>query len=365
MIRVGLIGLGEAVQALHMPALEQLRGRYEVTAVADASQATAEYVAKAFHVPYCFTDANELIDSDVADAVIICSPDPYHAQQVCRALERGKHVLIEKPAALCLEDLDKMIAAAQKQPGLVSMVGYVRRYADPFRKLKQLMEENPKPVEYLRCRTLVCEAPFYLQQTRTIFRGRDVAGEIIAEGKEMRRQQMEQALGANPSEALQTTYTYVNCSGVHILSAVRDLVGAPKRVARSYAMNGGGRLAALLEYDNFMGVFEYVNDQSVAVFDEAIEIFQGDRKFLLKFESPYIRNLPVTLEMTETRGLESRTTVFGPYYTDYFRNELLEFADCIDGHRQTATPLEDARADLLLAREIAIKSIDEKESVIG
>lgn len=42
-IKIGLVGLGEAVQALHMPALEQLRDRYEVTAVADASRETTDY----------------------------------------------------------------------------------------------------------------------------------------------------------------------------------------------------------------------------------------------------------------------------------------------------------------------------------
>lgn len=358
MIRVGLIGLGEAVQALHMPALEQLRDRYTVTAVADASRETADYIADAFHIPHRFYDANELICSDTVDAVILCSPDAYHAQQVELALQHGKHVFLEKPAALCLEDLDHMIVEADKHPELISMVGYVRRYADPFRKLKQLMAEDPRPVEYLRCRTLVCEAPFYLRQTRPIFRGKDISAEAVAENRALRKQQMEKALGENPSQSLQTTYTYVNCSGVHILSAVRDLVGQPKRVARSFAMNEGKRIAALLEYDNFMGVFEYVNDQSVAVFDEAIEIFQGSRKFLLKFESPYIRNLPVTLEMTETDGLENKVTTFGPYYTDNFRNELIEFADCIDQKRRPYTELRDARDDLLLAKEIAEKSVD-------
>ncbi len=359
MIRVGLIGLGEAVQALHMPALELMKDRYEVTAVADASRETADYIADSFHIPYRFYDADALIRSDTVDAVIICSPDAYHAHQVKLALECGKHVFIEKPAALCLENLDSMIAVAQQHPELISMIGYVRRYADPFRKLKQLLEEDARPIEYLRCRTLVCEAPFYLKQTRPIFRGQDVPRQAIEQNREMKQDQLEKALGKNPSESLKTTYTYVNCSGVHILSAVRDLVGQPKRVARSYAMNQGKRIAAILEYENFMGVFEYVNDQSVAVFDEAIEIFQGNRKFLLKFESPYIRNLPVTLEMVETEGLESKTTTFGPWYTDNFHNELVEFADCIEQNRRPYTELQDARADLLLAKEIAWKSMDE------
>ena len=79
---------------------------------------------------------------------------------------------LEKPAALCLEDLEDMIDVAEKHRDLTAMVGYVRRYADPFRKLKQLLAEDPRPVEYLRCRTLVCEAPFYLNKHEEFSEGR-------------------------------------------------------------------------------------------------------------------------------------------------------------------------------------------------
>ena len=50
--------------------------------------------------------------------------------------------------------------------------------------------------------------------------------------------------------------------------------------------------------------------------------------------------------------------IFGPWYTDNFRNELIEFANCITNKTSPMTPLADARADLLLAQEIAQKSID-------
>lgn len=143
MIRVGLIGLGEAVQVLHLPALGKLRDRFTVTAVADVSPKAVDYTAETLHIPYRFYDSDKLLRSSAVDAVVICSPDAYHTQQVCLALEHGKHVLIEKTAALCLEDLDRMIAAAKAHPALASMVGYVRRYAHFFRKLKKLLAAAP------------------------------------------------------------------------------------------------------------------------------------------------------------------------------------------------------------------------------
>ena len=52
-----------------------------------------------------------------------------------------------KPAALCLEDLEDMIDVAEKHRDLTAIGWLCTRYADPFRKLKQLLAEDPRPVD--------------------------------------------------------------------------------------------------------------------------------------------------------------------------------------------------------------------------
>jgi predicted dehydrogenase len=73
------------------------------------------------------------------DAVDICLPTPLHRQVAERALELGRHVLVEKPVALTLEDADA-IGAAAEAAGRVLMVGHVLRYFPEIVELRRVLE---------------------------------------------------------------------------------------------------------------------------------------------------------------------------------------------------------------------------------
>ena len=70
-------------------------------------------IEQSFGVP-CMSEA-ELLDNRDVDVVCICTPSGQHSAQTIRAAEAGKHVLVEKPMAVTLDDADAMIAACQKQ----------------------------------------------------------------------------------------------------------------------------------------------------------------------------------------------------------------------------------------------------------
>lgn len=72
-----------------------------------------------------FTDWRELLDK--VDAVSVVTPTETHSEIACAFLERGVHVLVEKPFAKTLEEADAMIAAAQKS-GAKLMVGHLERF---------------------------------------------------------------------------------------------------------------------------------------------------------------------------------------------------------------------------------------------
>jgi predicted dehydrogenase len=78
----------------------------------DASRAQ-EY-AQAHSIPLSFGDYRDLIDSDAVDAVYVSLPNHLHADWSIAALEAGKHVLCEKPLALTVADIDRMIEAAHR-----------------------------------------------------------------------------------------------------------------------------------------------------------------------------------------------------------------------------------------------------------
>ena len=80
----------------------------------------------------------EVYKSD-ADIVVVASPDHFHAEQCCLALQAGKHVACEKPLAPTVADCHKIIDAVKKS-GRFFMTGQVCRYAPGFKLAKHLIE---------------------------------------------------------------------------------------------------------------------------------------------------------------------------------------------------------------------------------
>ena len=132
-VKVGVIGIGTVSQLMHLPILSGLHEQCQITAVSDISPTQLAFIAKKYNAtPY--PDPYELVKDPNVDAVFVCSPDQYHAAYALAAMEAGKHVFVEKPVTLCMEDLEKLIAAEKAHPELVCMVGYMRRYGNGFLK---------------------------------------------------------------------------------------------------------------------------------------------------------------------------------------------------------------------------------------
>ncbi|HUG52974.1 MAG TPA: Gfo/Idh/MocA family oxidoreductase, partial [Vicinamibacteria bacterium] len=108
-IRLAIVGAG-VVARYHAQAIAAAPGtRLVATCRADPSKAAAAEAE--FGVP-CETDYDALLARPDLDAVCICTPSGAHAAQTVAAARAGKHVLVEKPMALTLEDADAMIEAA-------------------------------------------------------------------------------------------------------------------------------------------------------------------------------------------------------------------------------------------------------------
>jgi predicted dehydrogenase len=351
-MNVGLIGLGEVAQLMHLPILQDLGEQFRVTAVSDVSPSLVEFVKNTYHIPRGYLNAHELIGAPDIEAVFVLSPDQYHGEYVEAALRGGKHVFVEKPAALASGELKKLIALEREYPHQIVMVGYMRRYADHFLKAKEILTGDPKKTEYLRFRDIICEGPFFIGQTRSVFYPKDVPGEIIEAGRIRRREHLDMALGADAGDEERTIYQMLTGLGCHSFAAVRELVGAPKRILSVSTDRGGSHLIIVMEFDGFLGLYELINDQDIVQFDAAIEIFQHTRKLTIKYETPYVRYQPMSLEVIESSATKTETTIHGPSYRDPFRIELNEFHAALTQGRRPKTDLSDALKDLELFEEI-------------
>src|ERR1044071_4815563 len=124
-VRVGIVGCGEVTQLMHLPSLSYLQDKFQVTALCDISPNVVTKVADTWNVPKRFHDYHELVTQSDVDAVLIASPNAYHAAVALEAIAAGKHVLIEKPMCITFREADAIIAAAGQRPQITVQVGYM------------------------------------------------------------------------------------------------------------------------------------------------------------------------------------------------------------------------------------------------
>lgn len=94
-----------------------------------------------------YTDYHKALADPRVDIVVICTPNHLHCEQAIAAAEAGKHVLIEKPAALTWEDSLRMDAAIRKA-GVCSLVGYVLHFNPLFETAKSLQKDFLGEIQY-------------------------------------------------------------------------------------------------------------------------------------------------------------------------------------------------------------------------
>lgn len=125
-IRVGVAGANGAFGTKHLEALSQIDS-VEISAVMATSMAKADGVADKFNVAKRFDDYDAMLADDELDAIILATPTQLHATQGVKAMDAGKHVLIEIPMADSLAD-SEMLVRKQEETGLTAMAGHVRRF---------------------------------------------------------------------------------------------------------------------------------------------------------------------------------------------------------------------------------------------
>ena len=107
-LSVGLIGLGEVAQLMHLPLLAD-DPRFRIAAVSDVSPSLTAHIGDRYGVAHRHATAAELITDPAVDAVFILTPDHLHAELLEATIGAGKHAFIEKPACLTAAELRPLI----------------------------------------------------------------------------------------------------------------------------------------------------------------------------------------------------------------------------------------------------------------
>lgn len=117
-VRIGMIGCG-SVSSKYLRLAEQLRwrGQAEVVVACDVDEMKRAVMWDTYGIGRFTTDYEEVIQADDVDLVLILTSMREHGPMACAALEAGKHVLVEKPMAINLEEAARLVETARHSPG--------------------------------------------------------------------------------------------------------------------------------------------------------------------------------------------------------------------------------------------------------
>ncbi|MGM0520205.1 MAG: Gfo/Idh/MocA family protein [Campylobacterota bacterium] len=140
MLKFALVGCGRiAKKHSELLGLNQIKNA-SLVAVCDIDKEKAKKIGEQFNVPY-YTDMDAMMQKESIDVVSVLTESGYHAKHVINLAKYGKHIVVEKPMALTLDDADDMIRACDENSCKLFVVKQ-NRFNVPVVKLREAMDEK-------------------------------------------------------------------------------------------------------------------------------------------------------------------------------------------------------------------------------
>ncbi len=243
---LGVVGAGNYATAVLIPAFKATGAR--MVGVASAAGVSGVHAGRKFGFERTTTDTDSLFEAPDIDAVVIATRHDSHADLVCRALDAGKHVFVEKPLALGEAEIGEIEAARARalERGFspVVMVGFNRRFAPHVVKMKALLGGASGPRSFVMTVNAGSIPPDHWTQDRAAGGGR-IVGEAC-----------------------------------HFIDLLRFLAGAPiasHQVAAMQAATGDTVTITLTFADGTLGTIHYFANGAKSFPKERLEVFSGGR----------------------------------------------------------------------------------------
>jgi predicted dehydrogenase len=217
--------------------MNSLSHLFQVTYLYDVSEDAMKYSSEKLagnSKPKTTRSVEELCNAAEVDLVLIASNHAFHASEALLALQANKHVFIEKPIALTLQDTDRIIAADKAAGGGRTMIGYMRRYAAAF--VDAVKEVGSiEHIRYARVRDIIGPNSVFVGQSGTFPRIFNDYREADSEAlRKKTTEDIEQALqtelGVTVTKETDMMWHTLSMLGSHDLSAMREILGMPKGV---------------------------------------------------------------------------------------------------------------------------------------
>jgi len=139
-VRFCLVGAGRA-GLIHAGNLRDRLPGAELVALCDPNEETLQIAGRDLGVDTLTADYGDAVDRHDVDAVVIVTPTFLHGEIACAAAAAGKHVFLEKPMAITLDECRSIIAAAERA-GVKLQIGFMRRFDEGFLEAKEMLDSG-------------------------------------------------------------------------------------------------------------------------------------------------------------------------------------------------------------------------------
>lgn len=334
-IRLGLIGCGY-VSKYHLAASEAVGA--PITAVCDTDPAAAQAAANRAGARI-FADGAALMSSGEVDAVILATPHFHHVPLAIEALERGLHVMSEKPLAVSAVDADRAVIAQDQHPDLVFAVNFNHRAWPLWRSIKSLIESGGlgSITRYQWTITDWYRTQWYFDQS-------DWRGTWIGEGGGLLVNQC-------PHELDMITYLFGSPAqvvarvryGKHHDISVEDEVHA----IFDHADGTTGSFVASTGEPTGSDRLEIIGDSGI------IRVTAEDEYELTTFATPASRHTRTSQQRSDPPDYTTQRIATGDHGGEY-HDVLANFVDACAGRTRPLATAADARASIEIANAILL-----------
>ncbi len=139
-LRVGVLGCGIICQAAHLIGSSKAKNIH-LQAICDVSEELLNKMAAVYEPDSIYTDYEKMLADSSVEAVIIGIGDQFHVPCAKQAILAGKHVLLEKPMGVSIEECLELKELAEER-GLLLQVGHMKRYDEGLQYAKRFKEEK-------------------------------------------------------------------------------------------------------------------------------------------------------------------------------------------------------------------------------
>jgi predicted dehydrogenase len=205
-LRIGVLGAGQISQSAHFEACRKARNA-ELYAICDVAEDLLQRMSVVHAPRRAYPDYDAMLADPDVDAVIVAVADQFHVSMAKKAIEAGKHVLVEKPMGVSVGECEELCDAARAS-GLVVQVGTEKRFDEGIAFAREFIREEMG--EMLALKAWYCDSTHRYTMT-------DALQPVIEASEEARRPE------GDPRADLRRYYVLAHAS--HLLDTARFLGG--------------------------------------------------------------------------------------------------------------------------------------------